>query len=205
MAVGIPLRFDPAPPRDAPWILYAPVEKWGAPEPMRVAIAHHADAWAFFDGYSDATVAAKWREHRLVVPGSNGEAGAAGDLPADLIANAFYFLSSWSERRGADRSANRRLFRGSVFDRLDVPQDVVDGYLREVLNALRMRAPRFGEDIGAAHALAREACIRRGTLARCRLPPDGDRGNARAGCQDLASSFGPAPPAGRCRQGFGRL
>lgn len=150
MAVGVELRFQSTPPRDAPWLLYAPIEQWGAPEPLRVAIAHYANAWAFFDGHSDTAAAVEWRGHRLVVPGSIGQAGAGGDVAADLIANAFYFLSSWSERRGADRSANRRLFRGSVFDRLDVPQDVVDGYLREVLDALRVRVPRFGQDLALA-------------------------------------------------------
>lgn len=147
MAAGIALRFDSAPPRDGPWLLYAPCEKWGGPELGRVAIAHCADAWAFLEGHGDADAAADWRGHRLVVPGSVREAGAAGDVAADLIANAFYFLSSWSERRGADRTANRCLFRGSVFDRLGVPQDVVDGYLTEILGAIRARAPRFGKEI----------------------------------------------------------
>ncbi|MEY6434010.1 polysaccharide deacetylase family protein [Thioalkalicoccus limnaeus] len=145
MAAGVELRFESVPPRDAPWLLYAPIETWGRPEPHRVAIAHYADAWTFFEGHSDAAVAEDWCGHRLVVPGSIGEVGRAGDVAADLVANAFYFLASWAERRGADRSGNRRLFRGSVFDRLSVPQDVVDGYLREILEALRVRAARLGE------------------------------------------------------------
>ena len=147
MAAGVSLRFCPKSPSDGPWLLYAPVERWSSATPGHVAVAHVPEAWAFFRGARDVETAIDWYGHRVVLPGSVRDSRGKTGVPADLIANAFYFLSSWSERRGADQVSNRRLFRGSVFDRLAVPQDVVDRYLQQILAALCASAPGFNETL----------------------------------------------------------
>lgn len=150
MAAGVPLRYAGNPPKEGPWILYAPRERWQKLTPTGIGIAHCRDAWGLFDGPRDADRAMDWRGHRLIVPGSIGGAEDENGIAADLVANAFYFLTSWSERRGADRTGNRRLYKGSVYDRLAIPQDVVDGYLTAILDRLRVRAPRLADAVDRA-------------------------------------------------------
>jgi hypothetical protein len=62
----------------------------------------------------------------------------------DLVVNAFYFLSSWAERRDSGTSSSRQLHATSEFVRLGVPQDIVDRYLRHLLDALRAHCACIG-------------------------------------------------------------
>ena len=52
-----------------------------------------------------------------------------GDIRVDLFANAFWFLSSWHERRKMGEGGTRGLYSESAFARLGAPQDIVDDYL----------------------------------------------------------------------------
>jgi hypothetical protein len=74
------------------------------------------------------------------VPVVLGKGPIAGNEPQtiqfDIAANAFYFLSSWSERRGSAGSVSRQLHANSVFSRLGLPQDIVDLYLQCLVKAI---------------------------------------------------------------------
>jgi hypothetical protein len=72
----------------------------------------------------------------------------ASDVPFDIVANAFYFLSSWPERTSAGRKHTRRRYADSHYARLGIPQDVVDRYLAFIAERLdrlcdRLGAPRW--------------------------------------------------------------
>jgi hypothetical protein len=61
---------------------------------------------------------------------------ASSDIGFDIVANAFYFLSSWSERMGRGSTRTRQLHANSVFVRLCIPQDIVDRYLDCLLDRI---------------------------------------------------------------------
>jgi hypothetical protein len=65
-----------------------------------------------------------------------------GDVSFDVVANAFYFLSSWSER-GTDNSQTRKLHSNSVYARLSLPQDIVDLYLGRIMHLLNALCDRL--------------------------------------------------------------
>jgi hypothetical protein len=71
-----------------------------------------------------------------VLPGGALQSQETCDIRVDLFANAFWFLSSWDERRQAHERDTRGLFAESVFKRLGIPQDVVDIYLDVLCRAL---------------------------------------------------------------------
>ena len=62
----------------------------------------------------------------------------------DLPANAFFFLSSWSERIASNRRDTRRLYRNSIYAQLAIPQNIVDLYLERLLAELRKLCDRLG-------------------------------------------------------------
>jgi hypothetical protein len=66
------------------------------------------------------------------------------DIPFDIAANAFFFLSSWSERVGLNKGQTRSMYSNSIFARLDVPQDIVDQYLNHLTNLLHTLLNRLG-------------------------------------------------------------
>ncbi|MEQ9562574.1 MAG: hypothetical protein RLN69_08645, partial [Woeseiaceae bacterium] len=73
-----------------------------------------------------------------VIPGGALQSEGTSNIRIDLFVNAFWFLSSWAERRNVRKSNARGLFSEGVFKRFGIPQDVVDIYLdvlREGLNA----------------------------------------------------------------------
>lgn len=129
MAVGLRLRFQDARPGDGPWLFYGERPPVGEGRNRCLALACSGSAWSFLDGRDDV------RRPGLIegLPVALGEApvasGEGWDIGFDLFANAFYFLSSWSERRGQGQTSGRQMFRDSAFARLGMPQDIVDRYL----------------------------------------------------------------------------
>ena len=145
MARGVSPIYSLHPPEAGPWILYGPVKERPWPIDRCVAVAHCPAAWRLFDGQADAASAKTVDGLAAVLP----ERAAGFELPSDvgfdIVANAFYFLSSWSERVGPRSDQTRRMHANSVFVRLGVPQDIVDRYLDrivELLSALRDRLER---------------------------------------------------------------
>ncbi len=89
-----------------------------------------------FDGDSDVESTGEANGLAAVFPQTDPAFSGPSDIPFDLVANAFYFLSSWSERKRATRSGSRQLRATSVFARLGIPQDIVDRYLERLRTAL---------------------------------------------------------------------
>ena len=69
---------------------------------------------------------------------------APSDIAFDVVANAFYFLSSWSERVTARDSRPRQMYANSVYARLGVAQDIVDQYLERLMALLDGLCDRMG-------------------------------------------------------------
>jgi hypothetical protein len=144
MAAGIGARFVAEPPAAGPWLLYAPSRQWrDKPVVGGVAIAHCPDAWSLFTEQRDA--AASTTVEGLAAVFAQRQAGfdANSDVGFDIVANAFYFLSSWSERLQA-RRGSRQLFADSVSSRLGTPQDIVDHYLERLVDRLQRLNSRLG-------------------------------------------------------------
>ena len=144
MAAGIGVRYVSEPPAAGPWLLYAPRRQWqGKPVIDGAAIAHCPDAWSLFAGQRDAS--ASTTVDGLAAVLAQRQAGFDGDVDVgfDIIANAFYFLSSWSERLQA-RRGSRQLYADSVSSRLGTPQDIVDRYLERLVDRLQRLNSRLG-------------------------------------------------------------
>ena len=124
MALGIPATDADRAPQGQPWLLYGDAEAHEAVLDRCVVIAHRPDAWSFLD--SDAMPPTRAQE-----PGF------------DLAASAFYFLSSWSERK-VPTPTSRRLHANSVYAQQGVPQDIVDRHLALLADRLRALGARSG-------------------------------------------------------------
>ncbi|HEX7080822.1 MAG TPA: polysaccharide deacetylase family protein [Gammaproteobacteria bacterium] len=144
MARRIPVVYAEDPPSDGPWLLYAPKEELcDARERRCVAIAHFAEAWDFSRQREDEQ-ASFHGELAVVSPECVDAPESEATISFDLIANAFYFLSSWSERRAQEETDSRALYSRSVFRRRGVPQDIVDQYLDRLMEALDIACWRAG-------------------------------------------------------------
>ena len=142
MAAGIRVEYVSSPPTNGPWLLYGS-SKAGWPQAWQgLAIACCDSAWAVFDNAQDATGVDRIQGLPVVAPGSVN--GADADITFDLLANSFFFLSSWSERVTAQVHGSRRLYQDSVFKRLGLPQDIVDRYLEHLLSGLNALCARLG-------------------------------------------------------------
>lgn len=149
MACGIPLEYVGTPPAHGAWVLYADGKDPSAPLEGCVAIAHDPQAWQLFDGDADVDAASDAIGLRAVFPRTNPAFTRLHDISFDLVANAFYFLASWSERLVAKRSQARRLYPDSVFARLGIPQDIVDQYLERLRTALASLHRGLGAPFGS--------------------------------------------------------
>lgn len=130
MASGIGIRFRDSAPTSGPWMLYSTHCTEDEASERCLLLPYHDAAWNFFDGASDVEQASRSNGVEVVLPGLPPAIARTTDIGFDLLANAFYFLSSWSERRGHAASAERKLHSHSVFVRLGIDQDIVDRYLR---------------------------------------------------------------------------
>lgn len=161
-AAGIGVQFHRCAPADGPWLLYSDTPGDGAAFERCLALPHRSEAWAFFDGSADVERASRVDGLDVVLPGVPAAFASMGDIRFDLFANAFYFLSSWSERRRGAAHGGRRLHASSVFARLGVAQDIVDRYLRLLRQRLSTLCTRLGAALprlepqwpgGASHAV----------------------------------------------------
>lgn len=144
VAGGVAVSYQSSPPDCGPWLLYgAPRPDWDGLDRC-VAIAHCASAWDLFERRADVDSAHTCDGLRVVFADTSPHADSTWAFRFDALANAFYFLSSWSERIGDARAAKRGLYADSVFKRLSVPQDVVDQYLARLLDAVRVCCERSG-------------------------------------------------------------
>ena len=162
MAAGAQVRFCEEPPAEGPWLLYAAACREGWPLERALVLPYHDAAWAHFDGAADVGCAARVNDVDVVLPGVPSHFAGTADVGFDLPANAFYFLSSWAERRASSAHAGRQLHRASIFARLEVAQDIVDRYLRLLLQRLSALCARLGRSSvplglrwpkGASHAV----------------------------------------------------
>jgi hypothetical protein len=135
-AAGVPACRAEAPPPDGPWILYAANGDATAASRRCLHLWHDATAWQALESALPAPLPrAPDAAPALVFAGRcGGVASGAPTIDFDLPLNAFYFLSSWAERRGPP--ASRRMYAGSEFVRLGLPQDVVDAYLARLIEDL---------------------------------------------------------------------
>lgn len=137
MACGLcPVYVEQA-PATGPWIRYASTAA-GTADARCLHLLHDPQAWAFFDGDSDVTSAQTIDGTSFVLAPQRSPAATSDALRFDLAANAFYFLSSWSERRGPHATHGRGLFADSVFARLNIAQGIVDEYV-ELLRRMLQR------------------------------------------------------------------
>ncbi len=115
MAAGIPVAYSHEPPATGPWVLYTSCE----PEPSWpisrcLAIAHCPRSWRLFERDTDVEATAVVDGMLTVLPGDPAQFWDALTISCDIIANAFYFLSSWSERAGQHDAQTRQMHSTSV-------------------------------------------------------------------------------------------
>jgi hypothetical protein len=144
MARGIPVVYMPEPPADGVWVLYARSGESGQARDRCLAIAHAPESWGLFSEGDDVSAATDVDGLVAVLATKSAEFDPETDIAFDVVANAFYFLSSWAERVGAERGQPRRMHADSVFARLRVPQDIVDQYLERITARLLARCERSG-------------------------------------------------------------
>jgi hypothetical protein len=135
MAGGIAAVHADSPPARGPWLYHGegPPEAWAASR--AVVVPHVRAAWRAMEAGppEESEVVSGLPVPWPQMPDDGGSAGAA--IRFDLVANAFYFLSSWAERRTRG-SATRHLYTTSDYAWLDIPQDIVDRYLAHLQDAL---------------------------------------------------------------------
>src|SRR5262245_45876782 len=102
MACGIPVVYMPEPPADGVWVLYARGDS-GQARDRCLAIAHAPASWGLFSEGDDVSAAADVDGLVAVLATKSAEFDPETDIAFDIVANAFYFLSSWAERVGAER------------------------------------------------------------------------------------------------------
>ena len=142
-AAGVPVVYVAQPPADGPWVFYGE-EPTGLGDLDRcVALPHLPQAWTLFDREGDVTNVERRDGLAVVLPQAPGQPDGWA-LHFDVVANAFYFLSSWSERKGASRAGTRGLYAESVFERFGIEQDIVDRYLERLVAGIDGLCERLG-------------------------------------------------------------
>lgn len=137
MATGMRTRYVSDPPGDGPWLLYAgSVPETDPRTSSCIAIAHCPASWDFFAAGREAEQSADVDGLPVVLPLTGVGCDRRQDIRVDLVANAFYFLASWSERVNGGNAGGRQLHANSDFKRLGLPQDIVDRYLERLLQRL---------------------------------------------------------------------
>lgn len=135
LAAGVPVRYTSEPPSRGAWLLYAPSRETDLAAASCAAVAYCSRAWRFFEGDADIAVAAtEVAGLPVVLPQRLSGFDATSDIDFDVIANAFYFLTSWSERKGI--GSNRQRYADSAYARHAIPQDIVDRYLDQLMKCV---------------------------------------------------------------------
>jgi hypothetical protein len=126
-----------------------------------LAIAHCPKSWQLFDSHADIGAITHIYGLTTVFPEQAPDFDPQSDIPFDIVANAFYFLSSWSERVASNKEQTRSIYSNSIFARFNVPQDIVDQYLDLLIKQLHALCDRLEIEKwnslewpqGASHAL----------------------------------------------------
>jgi hypothetical protein len=133
LSAGIGVVYVDHLPADGPSIRYGPAGEDETGGHRCVFIPHCPEAWSLFEGSEDVGRCVSVDGLPLVLPHT---VPGADTIRFDLVANAFYFLSSWTERRKGHSRGPRQLYTTSPFARLGIAQDVVDRYLACLLDGL---------------------------------------------------------------------
>ncbi len=152
MARGIPVVYSALPPAHGPWLLYSSSKEPSWPLERCLAVAHCPESWLFLESHAAIEAAVAVDGSIVLFPKTAAGFETALNIPFDLAANAFYFLSAWSERLGPDKDETRSLYSNSIFARLGVPQDIVDQYLDALMTQLHALCGRLETE--PWHALA---------------------------------------------------
>jgi hypothetical protein len=151
LAARVPACHAEEPPPEGLWILYAPAADATAAAERCLHLWHDASAWRRLDSGAAVECAGSNGDGPALVFAERGHAEArAAAIDFDLPLNAFYFLSSWAERRGG--APSRQLYATSEFARLGMPQDIVDRYLAHLIGRLTLLAPSRGAQAVLASA-----------------------------------------------------
>jgi len=144
MAAGVPVTYADAPPSNGPWVLYGPSGEPSWPVGQCLGIGHRPEAWGFLDASDEITASGEVEGLAAMFPETVPAFEPPSHIPFDIVANAFFFLSSWPERTGVANAQSRRLYANSAFSRLGVPQNIVDLYLHRLMNGLDTLCDRLG-------------------------------------------------------------
>ena len=147
MPYGIEAIYVDAPPGEGPWLLYAATTEDEHGLDRAATLGHCPGAWAAFADGSVVDSAQTVDGLRLPLPSLAQGLGARGDVLFDLAANAFFFLSSLSERDAQPAPASRALFSTSIFARLDIPQDIVDRYQARLIATIERLLARWLREV----------------------------------------------------------
>jgi len=146
MARGVPVVYSLQPPSSGPWLLYSPVKETSYPIERCLAIAHRPESWQFFNSNADVETINTVDGLTTVFPETTVSFASPSDIPFDIASNAFYFLCSWSERFVLNKGMTRNMYSNSIFERLSIPQDIVDQYLNRLMNLLHALYDRLEID-----------------------------------------------------------
>lgn len=146
MAANIPVEYASQAPAQGPWLHCAEHPGVAGEASGRgLYMPHSPLAWQSFDAIASLRGIEYIDGLPVVLPqGARPPRAADGRIAVDLLANAFYFLSSWAERRGSSQPGSRRLHASSEFARLGVPQDIVDRYLAHLRGRIDALCDRLG-------------------------------------------------------------
>ncbi len=139
MSLRVPAVYVDAPNRDSVGILYSTTKEALDKTGNLTHVYHSPEAWKLLAGDVDVNAAGRTAGVQTVFSETGEAFDAQSDIPFDLVANAFYFLSSWSEQKAKKSDeATRALFSESAFKRLDIPQTIVDDYRRLLADKLNL-------------------------------------------------------------------
>ena len=146
MTHDIPVTYVEQAPEGEPCVFYGDASGAIASLDQCIVVAHCADAWRIVqsDAGDDGVRLRSCDGVPYMLGGDTPPAPRVQDIGFDLVANAFYFLSSWAERR-APESLGRRLYADSVFAVSAVPQDIVDRYLALLMERVQALCKRLAK------------------------------------------------------------
>ena len=163
MARGIRLDYASQAPADGPWLYYGAAIPAAAEEARRaIFLGYSPQSWDALSVQCEAeTAQTSAGLPAIFVHRDSPVFENAALVPFDILANAFYFLASMDERTREHAGESRCLFADSVFARLNLPQDIVDRYLRHIADALDALCGRLDTAVfpprtwpdGASHAV----------------------------------------------------
>jgi hypothetical protein len=144
LVLNVRVVYASHPPSDGIWLFYGDARPASWSMERCVTVLHSPESWRCLSAAVQIESTAGTDGLMYVLPvGATETPQAAFDIRFDLVANAFYFLSSWEERGGTHEPVARRLYSDSVYARLGVPQDIVDQYLERLAQLLGVLCQRF--------------------------------------------------------------